>query len=428
MAWRVMPLARMVVMRSTSSGRSLTAGRPVRASLAGGGQALAGALRQPLAFPSADRGQRFGDELAAVGMGVDFEVEHHEPHARASEPVEQFADFGRRAGQARQLGDHQAVGLAAFQALQRMDQPRPLESLAVGRFGLADTADERPVAGRADGLDRPSLHAGLRFQRPVIRHADIAQSAHPRLRACGRGPVGHRGCGRGRPGRSLRCGPRPSAAASARAGARVWVAAPPPEARTGTGAGASATSAAIGPAVRSPVGTPRARRLRHCAPPTSSSARAITATATNTAIPTGSVLSVGVPRRCGVVAGIGGRCARGRCVWRRAGFSAGRRGGAAAGLSWRASRRVVWGPTMPSTASPCACWKRRTAASVCGPKRPSTGPGPTPTARSWRCSARTRLDPPARSVPAPRASGTGACRAGRVRGPTMPSTTSPRAD
>src|SRR4029079_1615263 len=36
------------------------------ASLAGGGQALAGAFGQPLAFPSADRSQRFGDELPAV--------------------------------------------------------------------------------------------------------------------------------------------------------------------------------------------------------------------------------------------------------------------------------------------------------------------------------------------------------------------------
>ena len=67
----------------------------------------------------------------------------------------------------------------------------------MGRFGLADAADERPLAGRADGLDGPRLQAGLRFQRPVIRHADIAQRAHPGLRACGRGRVGHRGCGRG---------------------------------------------------------------------------------------------------------------------------------------------------------------------------------------------------------------------------------------
>ena len=213
------------------------------------------------------------------------------------------------------------------------------------------------LAGRAGGLDRLGLQAGLRFERAVMRHADIAQRPHPRLRACGRGRVGCGPPARSRPrgglgGRSV-VGHGPRAAASARAGARVWVAAPPPEARTGTGAGASATSAGIGAAVRSAVGTRRARRLRQCAPPTSSSARAITATATNTAIPTGSVLSVGVPRRCGVVARIGGRCARGRCVCRRAvGVWSVRRGGAAAGLSWRASRRVVWGPAMPSTASP----------------------------------------------------------------------------
>jgi len=43
---------------------------------------------------------------------------------------------------------------------------------------------------------------------------------------------------------------------------------------------------------------------------------------------------------------------------------------------WRRSIRLttlrVFGPTMPSAASPLSAWKRRTAASVSGPKRPST--------------------------------------------------------
>jgi hypothetical protein len=32
----------------------------------------------------------------------------------------------------------------------------------------------------------------------------------------------------------------------------------------------------------------------------------------------------------------------------------------------------VFGPTMPSISKPFACWKRRTAKAVCGPKSPST--------------------------------------------------------
>ena len=43
---------------------------------------------------------------------------------------------------------------------------------------------------------------------------------------------------------------------------------------------------------------------------------------------------------------------------------------------WRRSVRLttlrVLGPTMPSGASPLSAWKRRTAVSVSGPKRPST--------------------------------------------------------
>ena len=43
---------------------------------------------------------------------------------------------------------------------------------------------------------------------------------------------------------------------------------------------------------------------------------------------------------------------------------------------WRRSVRLttlrVFGPTMPSAASLLSPWKRRTAASVSGPKRPST--------------------------------------------------------
>ncbi len=37
----------------------------------------------------------------------------------------------------------------------------------------------------------------------------------------------------------------------------------------------------------------------------------------------------------------------------------------------RASAARVWGPTIPSTRSPCLRWKERTAARVFGPKIPS---------------------------------------------------------
>ena len=132
-------------------------GAPGDASFAGGGQALAGAFGEPLAFPTAYRGQGFGDELPAVGVGIDLEVEDHKPHPRPAEPVEQLPDFGCRPGQARQFGDEQAVGLAAFQARERVAQPGPLESLAVGRFGFAHPRYEGPAARRAGGLDRFGL-------------------------------------------------------------------------------------------------------------------------------------------------------------------------------------------------------------------------------------------------------------------------------
>src|SRR5215212_8992993 len=53
---------------------------------------------------------------------------------------------------------------------------------------------------------------------------------------------------------------------------------------------------------------------------------------------------------------------------------AGRYGAGAGGVGQLAARRApqVWGPTIPSTASPFARWKAVTAARVWGPKSPST--------------------------------------------------------
>ena len=71
--------------------------------------------------------------------------------------------------------------------------------------------------------------------------------------------------------------------------------------------------------------------------------------------------------------------------------------GASGGLSAFSTRRVR-GPTIPSTESPLSRWRPSTAASVSGPYRPSTGPGRLPSARSLRCSARTRRAPCGLSV------------------------------
>ena len=59
----------------------------------------------------------------------------------------------------------------------------------------------------------------------------------------------------------------------------------------------------------------------------------------------------------------------------------------------RANTAPVAVPTIPSTARPWPAWKRSTAASVRGPKRPSSGPGRSPARSSCFCSARTRSEP-----------------------------------
>ena len=59
------------------------------------------------------------------------------------------------------------------------------------------------------------------------------------------------------------------------------------------------------------------------------------------------------------------------------------------GATWPESASFVIGPTMPSTASPCAVWKPRTAASVAAPKIPSTARLAPPALRR-PCSAETQ--------------------------------------
>src|SRR4029450_6895440 len=84
------------------------------------------------------------------------------------------------------------------------------------------------------------------------------------------------------------------------------------------------------------------------------------------------------------------------------------------------SARQVTGPTIPSTVIPSACWKPRTAASVLGPKMPSTCSawlGSPARKRNSSCTARTA------SPWLPRL--TWMISADQVLGPTMPSTAKP---
>jgi hypothetical protein len=69
-------------------------------------------------------------------------------------------------------------------------------------------------------------------------------------------------------------------------------------------------------------------------------------------------------------------------------------------------------PTIPSTSNPSARWNRSTAPSVLGPKRPSIGPGRCPRRRRWRCTSRTRSEPPGQ-YPLQRATGAADQRGGQ---------------
>ena len=78
------------------------------------------------------------------------------------------------------------------------------------------------------------------------------------------------------------------------------------------------------------------------------------------------------------------------------------------GCAVRNALRVA-GPTIPSAANPERCWRRRTAPSVSGPNRPSTGPGLSPSSCSRRCSPSTGPEPSTVPYPAPLASRAAPC-------------------
>ena len=152
MACSVMLAARIAVMRSTRSGRSLTAGRPVGpAARADLGEAAAGAPGDALALPVAERDERRGHLVAGRGRGVDAEVEGDEPGAGVAEPLHERSEVDDRAAQAPQVADHQAAGLALGDLLQRVGQPRALQAAA--GLAVGDDLGELPLGALAGRLD-----------------------------------------------------------------------------------------------------------------------------------------------------------------------------------------------------------------------------------------------------------------------------------